>query len=51
MSLSESQSVNNSININNESSQNPNLLLKAYAKDLKKSFISLKSEREISKLN
>ena len=51
MSISESQSGNNSINNNNETSQNPNLSLKAYAKDLKKSFISLKSERDISKLN
>ena len=49
MSISESHSGNNSINGINES--NPKVSLNEYANDLKKCFISLKSERDISKLS
>ena len=48
MSLSESQSNNISINNNDPNDMN---LLNAYTQDLKKCFMSLKSENEISKIN
>ena len=50
MSISESLSGNNSINNNNESNKVYNLKINEYARDLKKNFLSLKSEREVSKL-
>ena len=50
MSVSETQSRNNSISINNELNQGPNLMVNMYAKDLRKQFLSMKSEIEVSKL-
>ena len=53
MSLSNSQSGNNSLNNNNNNNneeEKSNKQLNNYAKDLKKYFLSLKSEKEISKI-
>ena len=49
MSISESQSGNISIS-NNEQNPNPTNMLMAYTKDLKKCFVTLKSQNEVAKI-
>ena len=49
MSISESQSGNISIT-NNEQNPNPTNMLMAYTKDLKKCFVTLKSQNEVAKI-
>ena len=49
MSISDSQSGNISIS-NNDQNPNPNNMLMAYTKDLKKCFVTLKSQNEVAKI-